>query len=214
MAAGHTVEWFSASFPGASAVEELDGIQIVRAGRQWTVHWNAFVRYRGSLRARFDVVIDEVNTMPFFTPIWAGIPTLMLIFQLAREVWWYESPFPISAAGYAIEPIYLLAYRDTPVLTISKSTEQGFAEARVQSANHRLSGWDRTDTARPIPAVDNPNIPYTGRLASSKRVGHILRAFAQFRHLTGAGICGWSEAVRRDIGDRSPNACAPARHRE
>src|ERR1700730_9271532 len=28
VAQGHTVEWFSASFPGALAVEELDGIRI------------------------------------------------------------------------------------------------------------------------------------------------------------------------------------------
>ena len=65
----------------------MDGVQIVREGRQWSVHWKAFMHYRKTIQDRFDVVIDEVNTMPFFTPIWARIPSVMLIYQLAREVW-------------------------------------------------------------------------------------------------------------------------------
>ncbi len=184
---GHTVEWFSASFPGAAAVEELDGIRIVRAGRQWTVHWHAFKRYRRSLRGRFDAVIDEVNTMPFFTPFWAGIPAFMLIFQLARGVWWYESPFPVSAVGFAIEPIYLRGYRHTPAFTISRSTEQDL----------RALGFKGPITLIPIgiekvafpsrPKAETPTFLYVGRLAPSKRIGHMLQALAQFRQATGTG---------------------------
>src|SRR5207244_939093 len=51
---GHEVEWFSASFPGAPPVEEMEGIRIVRVGRQWTVHWHAFKRYRMHMRRHFD----------------------------------------------------------------------------------------------------------------------------------------------------------------
>src|SRR5206468_8182458 len=112
---GHSVEWFSASFPGAEAEEEIGGVRMVRAGSQWTVHWRAFRRYRGRLSGHFDAVLDQVNTMPFFTPLWAKIPSFMLIHQLAREVWWYESPFPISALGYMAEPWYLRIYRRSRV---------------------------------------------------------------------------------------------------
>ncbi|TMD56332.1 MAG: glycosyltransferase family 4 protein, partial [Chloroflexi bacterium] len=120
---GNTVEWFSASFPGATAEETLEGIHIVRGGRQWTVHWSAFRHYRGRLAERFDIIIDEVNTIPFFTPLWADVPAVMLIHQLAREVWWYESAFPLNVLGYLTEPLYLRAYRRIPVLTVSASTE-------------------------------------------------------------------------------------------
>src|SRR6202022_5190849 len=76
---GDSVEWFSAAVPGAPTEEARDGIRFVRAGRQWTVHWHAFRRYHGKLRARFDVVIDQVNTIPFFTPVWADVPAFMQI---------------------------------------------------------------------------------------------------------------------------------------
>ncbi|TMD30497.1 MAG: glycosyltransferase family 4 protein, partial [Chloroflexi bacterium] len=102
---GNSVEWFSATFPGAPSEETLEGVHIVRGGRQWTVHWSAFRHYRGNTSKNFDVVVDEVNTIPFFTPLWAGIPVVMLIHQLAREVWWYEAPFPLNTVGFLAEPI-------------------------------------------------------------------------------------------------------------
>lgn len=175
----------------------------MRAGRQWTVHWHAFNRYRKSLRSRFDAVIDEVNTMPFFTPFWAKIPVFMLIFQLAREVWWYESPIPISAVGYAIEPIYLMGYRHTPVFTISTSTERDL----------RNLGFDGPITIIPIgienvatgtgPKTATPTFLYVGRLAPSKRVEHMLQALWQFRQEVGTGTL-WlvgtgSERYRRSL---------------
>ena len=187
VAAGHSIEWFSASFPGAPTEEEMDGIRIVRAGHQWSVHWCAFKRYRRSIRARFDAVIDEVNTMPFFTPLWADIPVFMLIFQLAREVWWYESHFPISAIGYAAEPLYLRVYRRASVFTISRSTEQDL----------RMLGFTGLITQVPIgiekpgpttlPKADTPTFLYVGRLAPSKRIGHMLQALARFRQAAGTG---------------------------
>src|ERR1700726_624485 len=111
VSSGDEVEWFAAGFPGSLPEEMVEGIHFVRAGRQSTVHWRAYRRYRGQLRNRFDIVIDEVNTVPFFTPLWANIRSVMLIYQPAREVWWYESRFPLSAIGYLLEPIYLQFYR-------------------------------------------------------------------------------------------------------
>lgn len=185
---GHEVEWFSASFPGAAAEENMDGIRIVRAGRQWTVHWHAFKRYRRSIRSRFDAVVDEVNTMPFFTPFWAGIPVFMLIFQLAREVWWYESPFPISAIGYAVEPVYLMGYRREPVLTISRSTEQDLRKLGFKGIITVFPIGIEKVVTTPHTKAETPTFLYVGRLAPSKRIEHLIEALAEFRNATGTGI--------------------------
>jgi glycosyltransferase involved in cell wall biosynthesis len=178
---GDSVEWFAAGFDGAAPETTIDGIHVVRDGHQWSVHAQAIKRYRGRLRGRFDVVIDEVNTMPFFTPLWAGIPSVLLMFQLAREVWWYESRFPISLLGYALEPWYLRPYRSTAAFTISQSTVDDL---------QRL-GFRGPITLVPIglepiaaPAVELSAVPtflYVGRLAPSKRVHEILDAFRRFR---------------------------------
>lgn len=209
VAGGDQVEWFVAGFTGAPAEEELDGVRVVRAGRQSTVHMAAVRHYRGHLRGRFDAVIDEVNTIPFFTPLWSDIPSLLLIYQLAREVWWHESRFPLNAVGYAAEPLYLRLYRKTPAMTISASTE----------ADLRRLGFTAPITVLPI-GLEPMRIPqvakeprttfiYVGRMAPSKRVHDIVAAFALFQRahgdarlwLVGDGDESYLASLRRQTHD-------------
>ena len=187
VARGHSVEWFSASFPGASASEDVGGVRVLRAGRQWTVHLRAFFRYRRSIRAHFDVVIDEINTIPFFTPFWAGIPVYALIFQLARDVWWYESKFPFNAVGFNLEQLYLKVYSQLPVVTISESTKQDLEELGFEGSIAIMPiGVDRA-VGGAKPKAKEPTFIYVGRLAPSKRVDHIVRAFGSYVFRTNCG---------------------------
>lgn len=178
---GDSVEWFAAGFAGAAPVAELDGIRLVRAGRQWSVHLQAIRRYRGQLRDRFDLVIDEVNTMPFFTPLWARIPSVLLIFQLAREVWWYESPFPLNALGYALEPWYLRAYRATPAFTISQSTADDLRQLNFRGPLTVVPIGIERISVDSFERSTQTTFIYVGRLAPSKRVHDILLAFHRFK---------------------------------
>ena len=186
-AAGNTVEWFSAAFPGSKAREDLDGVRIVRAGRQWTVHLQAFRHYFGNLRQRFDVVIDEVNTIPFFTPLWADIPVVMFIHQLAREVWWYESPFPVSAAGFLVEPLYLRCYSRTPILTVSPSTETDLVKIGLNGPITIIPEGLEPVIVRAAPRETIPTFLYVSRISPSKRITHIVEAFRAFREAIGFG---------------------------
>ena len=48
-----------------------------------------------------------------------------LIHQLAREYWFYETPFPISYLGYhLLENRWLRTYVEVPTVTVSQSTKQ------------------------------------------------------------------------------------------
>ena len=206
--AGDTVEWFTASFPGAAAEAFLAGVHVVRAGRQWSVHLAAIRRYRGRLRESFDAVVDEVNTIPFFTPLWADIPRLLLIFQLAREVWWHESAFPLNAVGYAAEPIYLRAYRRTPTLTISRSTETDLRHLGFRAPITILPIGLEPMLVPVVEKVSPAAFLYVGRMAPSKRVDDIIRAFARYREaghegklwLVGEGTAGYLSSLRDLVG--------------
>jgi glycosyltransferase involved in cell wall biosynthesis len=160
-------------------------VHIVRRGSQRTVHFCAYLRYRGNLKSQFDALIDEVNTIPFFTPLWADIPHFMFIHQLAREVWWEEASLPLSAVGYLAEPLYLRVYRRRPVFTVSDSTRTDL----------RLLGFSGPITIVPEglePIVEGswskallPTFVYVGRLSPSKRISHIIHAFAEFQRNVG-----------------------------
>jgi glycosyltransferase involved in cell wall biosynthesis len=110
-----------------------------------------------------------------------------MIWQLAKEVWWYESRFPLNAVGYALEPIYLRVYRRTPVFTYSASTA---ADLRALGFSGKVTivpvGIDPVNEI-PLPKSLEPSFVYVGRLAPSKRVDDIIRAFALFRQADSRG---------------------------
>lgn len=177
---GHRVTLFCASYPGALTEESVDGIQIIRRGRQHTVHWAAYCYYRDHLRGHCDIVVDEVNTIPFFAPLYAREPVLMFSHQLAREIWRYEAPFPLSTVGYLMEPMYLQAYRHTPVMTVSHSTRDDLRRLGLQGPCYVIP--EAVDTAAPdvLPSLATKEhrltLIFVGRVVPSKRVDHIVRA--------------------------------------
>lgn len=187
VARGHEVTCFTARYPGGSATNELDGVRIVRAGRQWTVHVQAH-RWLRSRVGGFDRVVDQVNTIPFFTP--AYVPRAkrrLLIFQLARQYWFWQTHGPakaIAPIGYVAEPLYLRTYRTTKTITISHSTRDdlvalGFDPQQIAIVQPAL--------VAPVVATLEPKaggplrIVMLGRLSPAKRFQDGLRAAARVR---------------------------------
>src|SRR3990170_217949 len=85
---GHWVTWFTSEFENEKKTEKIDGINIVRRGNFLTVYLHApfFYLFSGN---KFDVLIDEIHGLPFFTPIYARIPKIAFIHEVAREIWDY-----------------------------------------------------------------------------------------------------------------------------
>jgi glycosyltransferase involved in cell wall biosynthesis len=180
VAGGDSVEWFGAKFPGAPPTETIDGVRITRQGTQSSVHWAAFRKYRRTLADQFDVVVDQVNTVPFFTPLWSSVPVVMWIHQLAREVWWFESPFPVSALGFVAEPVYLQVYRNTRVITVSQSTRRDLIKLGFRGPVTVVNAGVETSSSATMPRSSKARFLYVGRLSPSKRVHDLIRAFAIF----------------------------------
>lgn len=176
---GHDVTLFAAAVEGRPERELVEGVQVVRRGGRTGVY-RAARRFWSEQRAgAYDVVVDEINTRPFLTPRWLrGTPVVALIHQLAREIWSYEMPFPVSALGrYVLEPLWLRSYRSVPALTVSQSSAQSLA---------RYHGWrDVTvvpegHTPHPLPPVTKeatPTVVLVGRLVAMKRPEEALAAF-------------------------------------
>lgn len=67
---GNRVTLFTSSFPGCKTNETTDGVEIIRKGIEINVARWAFRYYRNYFRNRFDIIVDEINTVPFFTPLY------------------------------------------------------------------------------------------------------------------------------------------------
>jgi glycosyltransferase involved in cell wall biosynthesis len=183
--AGHEVTLFTSEFPGCRREEVLDGVRVVRSGGRFGVYGAAKRFYAKRFRAEgFDVVVDEVNTRPFFAPgfVGNGERVVGLVHQLAREYWFYEMPFPVSHIGYYfLEGRWLRGYVDVPTVTVSESTQQDLAKlgfGRVFVVPEGLNFEPlRAFPEEPVGRV----VVYVGRLRRAKRPDHAVRAFRLVR---------------------------------
>jgi glycosyltransferase involved in cell wall biosynthesis len=176
---GHEVVLFSSFFKGAKKQEVIEGVKIIRAGNRISVYWQAYRYYKRFFKGQFDVVIDEINTIPFFTSFYIKEPVICHINQLAKEVWFYESHLPLSLLGYLAEPLILKLYKKNIVITISQSTKEdllklGFEEKKIFIIP---MGIDFEPFGDVVEKEKEPTLIYVGRLKKSKRVHHIIKAF-------------------------------------
>ncbi len=59
----------------AKSVEKIDGYTVIRVGGRYSVYWAAYKYYKKNLAGWADVAIDEINTIPFFTPFYINNST-------------------------------------------------------------------------------------------------------------------------------------------
>ena len=207
---GHDVTLHAAAVEGQPDEETVDGVRIVRAGGQLGVYRAARRFWSAQPRGAFDVVVDEINTRPFLTPRWVrGTPVVALIHQLAREIWFYETPRPVALVGrHVLEPRWLRLYRDVPALTVSRSSAESL---------EREHGWrDVTvipegSTRHPVPDVpkaEEPTVVFLGRLVAMKRPEDAVEAFRLLTksvHAARMWLIGdgpLAERLRRDAPSR------------
>jgi glycosyltransferase involved in cell wall biosynthesis len=174
---GHEVTIVTSRPEGLPAEEEIAGYRVLRAGGRYTVYLKARKIYMEALRGKVDLVVDEVNTLPFFTVKYAREPVVALIHQLAREYWLLELKPPISWIGYILEPKYLSLYRNIPTITVSESTERdleklGFKRIYVVPEGLNVKPLGKTPEKNGDPAVI-----FLGRLKKTKRPDHAIKAF-------------------------------------
>ncbi len=179
---GHEITLFTSKFPGCKNEEIVDGIKIVRAGGRFTVYAQAKKFYAKRFRhEKFDIIIDEINTQPFFAQKFAknGEKIVALIHQLAREFWFYETPFPVSYVGYHfLESRWLKQYVNVSTVTVSESTRLDLASLGFKHVSVVPEGLN-FKPLKVLPEKDSkPIVVFSGRLKRAKRPDHAIKAFA------------------------------------
>ena len=176
---GHEVKMLVSKFKSCKEKETIDGIKIIRAGGKLLFLLRAKKYYEKYLSGeKFDVVIDAVQVNPYFPHKFVDGKTIAIIFQLNREYWFYEAPFPINFLGYYwLEKKWFREYAKTnvPVITISNSSKKSLQSLGFKKIHLVYPGVSKISTN--IKKRKNPTIIYLGRLKRAKRPDHALEAF-------------------------------------
>ncbi|HVZ40897.1 MAG TPA: glycosyltransferase family 4 protein [Candidatus Kapabacteria bacterium] len=184
-AMGHSVTLFCSSYDGAPPEETVDGIHIVRRGGRNTfnfvVPFYYLTRFR---RENYDVVVDDLNKIPFYTPLYVRRPLVGLSHHFFGTSIFLEAGPIRGGYVYLSEKLVDFIYRRTPFLVVSQSTldefvARGFDPRRFTLAMNSID-HDRLHPTG-VPKSTHPTIGYFGRLKKYKSVDHIVRAFAAVR---------------------------------
>lgn len=184
---GYKVTLFTSYFRGAKKEEEIDGVKVIRCGRQFfEVQLRAFLWYILGRHKKFDLVVDEFHGIPFFTPLYVRARKLAFIHEVARDVWKlnpWPKPFNFipSFFGPILEPIFFKLYKKIPFMTVSESTMCDLISLGIPKENITVikSGIRLTLPKKP-PAKDSKNtVIYLGAISKDKGIEDALRAFVE-----------------------------------
>ena len=182
-ASGHKVTFLSCRHPGAMEDETIDGIRIFRHGSRGLFNYHVPFLYKKLHREyKFDIVVDAINKVPLFTPLYVrNTPLLTIVHHLFRKTIFSEASFPAALYVYLMESMIGKVYRRNPFCVISDSTRRdvesfGIPQGKISlidiCVDHDLY---KPDLQAKSP---EPVISYLGRIKKYKSVDQLLNAFA------------------------------------
>ena len=177
---GHEVTLFCGKYKGCKESEVMDGVETIRRGDPYTVYLHATKQYLWNLRKRdYDFIIDDVNGVPFFTPLYVQRPKVAIMHHLVQDIFFKELPWHKAIVGCATERMIPLIYQNTPFIAVSDSTKKDLIEFGIQKEditviyngiNHEIYRVNpRSKSLRPY-------VIYLGRIKRYKNLDHLLKA--------------------------------------
>jgi len=213
-AKGHSVRLLCGGWAGCPPRASLDGIDVFRVGTRHTFPFLAHRYYRAHLDDWADILVEDINKIPLYTPRWHAKKSVALVPHLFGSTAFQELAAPLAAAVWTAERPLGSAYRHIPFEAISESTADDLAQRGIprQSVAVIYPGVDTiTYTPEASRRAAKPVFSYLGRLKKYKGVHLVIRAFAGIGipeatlEIAGAGdYRAELESLARslDLGDR------------
>lgn len=179
VARGHQVTQMAERFAGSPADEIIDGIRVVRMGGKLTFNFAAG-RHVGRIaeEGRYDIVVDDLNKIPFYSPWHTKKPVLVVLMHLFRASIFRETVPPLAAYVWLTESMIPWAYKDRLFAVLSDSSKKDVVRLGIPEEQITVipPGTD-FDMFRPDPSVRRePVLLHVGRLKKYKSTDHLLQA--------------------------------------
>lgn len=179
---GHEVTALVSGWDGCAPRARLDGMDFHRAGRRYTFSLAAARYFRRHLAGHgYDVVVEDLNKVPVFAPLWAGAPVVLLAHHLFGITAFQAGPAPLALATWLLERPIPRVFGASPAIAVSESTKDDLVgrglrpdRIRVIPNGIALDFFQPGGTRR-----ERPTLLFLGRLKRYKRVDLVLEAVAR-----------------------------------
>ncbi len=183
---GHSVTLVSSGWQGCQTRDNIDGIEIHRLGTRYTLslllprYYNEVLRNQG-----FDIVVEDLNKVPFFSPLWSKQPVALLVHHLFGLSAYRAANFAVATLSCLLEIPIPMIFRHIPTIAVSHSTSEDLVRRGMSQNQITIipNGID-CENFTPISFSDKftePTMLYLGRLKAYKRIDIVLRSIAKLK---------------------------------
>ena len=180
---GHPVLLVTTMFPGALKQENVDGIEVRRFGGDFFFQVQVAFRLRTIIREfQPDIIVEDLNKLPFFTPLLTNIPKFIQIHHLWKTSIFQEASFPVAFLVWLQERMIPWFYKGLPFAAVSPSTVAELEQLGIPSNDIKLiyngseEDWILLEPQR----EKSDYFLWLGRLRNYKGVWVALEAFRKF----------------------------------
>jgi glycosyltransferase involved in cell wall biosynthesis len=161
--------------------------RVVDLGGAYAQYLRAPLRFRRNSNP-FDAVIDVENGIPFFAPLWSGVPVVCLVHHVHTDQWALRFPLPVARLGAFLEGRVMPAvYRHSSFVAVSESTACQLRALGIdgEQITTLVSGIDLPQL---VPEAPEPQFLALGRLVPHKRIDLLLKLWERVRPVTGGRL--------------------------
>lgn len=180
---GNKVRLITARYKNSKSSEFINGYEVFRVGGKYSVYWKVYRFYKKNFMGWADLVVDEVNTIPFFSKFYVREKSIIFFHQLCRKIWFYQIIWPLNLLGYLLEPVYLWVLNKSQVITVSNSTKKDLVRYGFKGKNIFIipEFISLKPIERSLQKIKIKTIIAFGSVRKMKRTHHILKAYEMVR---------------------------------
>lgn len=179
---GHEVTLFCSGFDNCVPEETIEGVKIIRRGNRYNFNLIAPSHLKKLVKKeKFDILVEDINKIPFYTPWYLDIKTLVVIPHLFATTVFHEINFILGSYIYLAEKPLVSVYKGKHYNVISESTAEDIRLRGVPKEdisiihcgiNRELYAHDES-----VKKYEYPSVLYLGRIKKYKSVQHLISAF-------------------------------------
>ncbi len=183
--AGHSVHWVSTGYTNSKQQEVVDGIVYEHIGSKWmwylgVIHILMAYKYITQWKNEYDFIVDEIHGPPLLTPLYAKKPKIVIIHEVAGDIWKKTVPFPISwIAQHIVEPFFFKAYTKVPFIVGAQTTKDDLIKVGISEQNITLIPYGVTIPIQKTnyPKEVTPTLIFLSSLRPIKGFDRVYEAF-------------------------------------
>jgi len=178
---GHSVTLLCCEIDNEPKDEVIDGIEILRRGSRNTFNFGVRKEYDTLVKSyKYDIVVDDVNKIPFYTPRYVKEPLLGISHHFFGTSIFKEASIIAGLYVYIAEYFMKFVYNKIPFVVVSESTLDEFKSKGFNTSDYEIIYNAISQEEYPMNVLEkynNPTFTFFGRLKKYKSIDHLILAF-------------------------------------